>query len=111
MKKIILLAVVLALLFGCVENPPTSDVVDQNTSLNLVFDQNAVQINSVDVNLFAVAKTKKDVSVCEQITDSSLKSRCFFEFAIDTNNLELCKKVDIITLRVNCERLFFDLNK
>ncbi|MFA6319352.1 MAG: hypothetical protein WCX66_00290 [archaeon] len=111
MKKIILIILILTLLFGCVEDDASFSVVDENVSFNLVFDQNASQINSVDVNMFSIAKSTKDFSICKEIIDFSIKSRCFFEFAIDLNDFNICKEIDSIPLRLSCERILFDSNK
>lgn len=110
MKKIILLLVILALFLGCVEDN-SAPVQEQDTSLKLVFDQNANQVSSNDANLYKSAISKRNFSDCNLISDSFVKSKCFFDSARDTNNRELCKSVEVPALRINCERIFLDINK
>ncbi len=41
-----------------------------------------------------VAKSKGDFSFCEKIGDESERGYCYFNIATETNNLELCKKIN-----------------
>ncbi|MGI6589153.1 MAG: hypothetical protein ACOX1V_00620 [Candidatus Iainarchaeum sp.] len=55
---------------------------------------------------------EKDVFLCEPISASLFKSRCFFfDFAIDLNDFNLCERIEVANLRINCVRRFSNSDK
>ena len=109
-KKFIAFCLIgLILFFGCTQNEPVK--VADSTDLNLTYIQNATRVSAQDINFYTLARAQKDINTCELISDNFTKSKCFFEFAKDTNNINICGRITFPSIRINCEKLILDINK
>jgi hypothetical protein len=102
MKSTFLLLVCLFLFLGCTQsNPELSGGSDKNTSLAAVEEGLVVKISSLDINTYNAARAEK-VELCESISDSLTKSKCFLEFALDNNDSLLCESISVPKMQFLC---------
>lgn len=105
MKYLIPVFMIFLFLSGCVQQEENV-LADSNNIQTYSPDQNASKISPEDMNLFANAHIKKDYADCNKISDSFLQSKCFLDFAIDTNNPMFCNEITFPSLRFNCNQAF-----
>ncbi|HPM85640.1 MAG TPA: hypothetical protein PLI99_00940 [archaeon] len=123
MKKIILLLVVLALFFGCVEKGSNSVSPDILKNEGVGYDQNLVSdSNSIKTPLksgyaisddenFILADSirlkaikEKNAEICKQIDYLSVKENCFLNVALITKDISVCESLDF-NHKLNCMNL------